>query len=216
MDLSKPASEVFEQWGKDHRAGEMEEEHWSRVRQAFTLIPKMSGNYLEIGVGNGYSIRHMATNQFTEGHCWGLDVASSMVNLSKKKMEDLQNVTIEHGNFLEWSFSSNEPFSLIFSMEVFYYFPEIRMGIDKAYSLLKPGGQLWVLVDYYEENNINHEWPKMLQTPMQLWSTEDYHNGFVSAGFSNVEQRQFVDTANEKTNPADLGTLCTFGTKPIE
>ena len=212
MDFSKTTGEVFEEWGSDHRANEMEEEHWSLVQQAFALIPKMSGNYLEIGVGNGYGIRHMATSQFSEGHCWGLDLASSMVTLSKKKTENLQNVTIEHGDFLEWDFSSNESFSLIFSMEVFYYFPKIQHGIDKAYSLLKPGGQLWVLVNYFKENEISHEWPSLLQTPMQLWSKQDYRDSFVNAGFSAVRQRQFVDP--QKTKSTDGSTLCTFGTKP--
>ncbi len=133
MNLSKKTSEVFEEWGSDHRANEMEEEHWSVVQQAFAWIPKMSGNYLEIGVGNGYGIRHMATNQFSEGHCLGLDLAASMVTLAQKKTENLQNVTIEQGNFLEWDFSSREPFSSIFSMEVFYYFPKIQDGIRQMH-----------------------------------------------------------------------------------
>ena len=212
MNLSKKTGEVFEEWGSDHRADGMEKEHWSVVQQAFAFIPKMSGNYLEIGVGNGYGIRHMATNQFSGGHCWGLDLAASMVALSKKKTDNLQNVTIEQGNFLERDFSSNEPFSLIFSMEVFYYFPKIQDGIDRAYSLLKPGGQLWVLVNYFEENEASHEWPRLLQTPMQLWSKKDYLDGFIKAGFSEVGQRQFDDSQKLKTG--DGNTLCSFGTKP--
>ena len=214
MGLSKTTSEVFEEWGSDHRANEMEQEHWPRVQQAFAVIPKMSGNYLEIGVGNGYGIRHVATNQFAEGHCWGLDLASSMVALSKKSTENLQNVSIADGNFLEWDSPSNELFSLIFSMEVFYYFPKIQHGIDKAYSLLKPGGQLWVLVNYFKENETSHEWPSLLQTPMQLWSKHDYLGGFVNAGFSGVGQRQFAET--KKKTSSDGSTLCTFGTKPRE
>jgi len=212
MDLSRTAREVFEEWGSDNRANKMEQGHWSFVQQAFALIPKMSGNYLEIGVGNGYGIRHMAANQFTDGHCWGLDLAASMVTLSKKRTENLQNVTIEHGNFMDWDFSSNELFSLIFSMEVFYYFPKIQHGLDKAFSLLKPGGQLWVLVNYFKENEISHGWSSLLQTPMQLWSKEDYLDGFVNAGFSEVGQRQFADS--QKDTSSDGNTLCTFGTKP--
>ena len=212
MDLSKSTSEVFEEWGSDNRANGMEQGHWPRVQQAFALIPKMSGNYLEIGVGNGYGIRHMATNQFSEGHCWGLDLASSMVALSKKRTENIQNITVEHGNFLEWVCPSSELFSLIFSMEVFYYFPKIQHGIDKAYSLLEPGGQLWVLVNYFKENEISHEWPCLLQTPMQLWSKQDYRDGFVNAGFSGVEQHQFTDS--QKKTSSDGSTLCIFGTRP--
>jgi len=212
MSLSKTASEVFEEWGSDHRADGMEQGHWPLVQQAFALIPKMSGNYLEIGVGNGYGISYMANNQFSEGDCLGMDLASSMVALSKKKTEHLKNVSIEQANFLEWKAPSDQMFSLIFSMEVFYYFPKIQVGIDKAYSLLKPGGQLWVMVDYFEEHKASHEWPALLQTPMQLWSKQEYQDAFVNAGFSGVEQHHF--SASREKDSSVAKTLCTLGTKP--
>jgi SAM-dependent methyltransferase len=216
MRRIKSPEEVFDEWGKDHHAGDMEVHHWPRVRQAFDLIPKMKGNYLEIGVGNGYGIGYMGTHQFSEGRCFGLDISTVMVSLARERNRDLPNVHIEHGDFLSWNFSKYEPFSVIFSMEVFYYFPEIGKGIDKAYSLLASGGQLWVAVNYYEENTVSHGWPDLLQTPMQLWSMQDYLDAFVRAGFSEVEQRQFMVSEGQTIDPDDPLTLCTWGCKESE
>ena len=214
MTFSKTSSEVFDTWAQDHRADSMATSHWPVVRQAFAMIPPTAGAYLEIGSGNGYGLRHMATHQFAQGACWGLDASAKMVELSRQRCRDLPNVYIERGDFLTWDFPQPD-FSLIFSMEVFYYFPDIQAGIEKAFALLKPGGQLWVMVDFYEENRPTHNWPQKLDTPMQRWSIEDYRNGFLRAGFTAVEQRQFVASEHEPSNSKDVGTLCTFGTKPF-
>ena len=209
MDPSKTATDVFEEWGRDARADRMASHHWPLVRQAFDLIPDMPGNYLEIGVGNGYGIRHMATHQFSGARCFGVDLAASMVALSRRNTGHLSNVFIEQGNFLEWSAPAGESFALIFSMEVFYYLPDIQTGIDHARSLLEPGGQLWVLVNYYTENTVSHDWPQRLRTPMRMWSMQDYRDGFHRAGFSGVKQAQIHDPRPEAI--VDGPALCTMG-----
>ncbi len=213
MTYSKTSSEVFDTWANDHRADSMATSHWPVVRQAFALIPPTSGDYLEIGCGNGYGLRHMATHQFAQGHCRGLDASLKMAELARQRCRDLPNVDIEHGDFLTWNFPRRD-LALIFSMEVFYYFPDVQAGLDKASALLKPGGQLWVMVDFYEENRHTHGWPQDLDTPMQRWSIEAYRQGFLRAGLEAVEQRQFFDPAHQPSAPAALGTLCTVGTKP--
>lgn len=209
----KSTRELFEAWGKDEHADGMASHHWRTVKQAFDLIPDSDGNYLEIGVGNGYGIEHMARHQFARGKCLGLDVAESMVNRSCEKTRDLDNVSIHQGDFLSWDFTPNDLFSLIFSMEVFYYFPDIQQGLDKAFSLLVPDGQLWVLVNFYQENPQSHDWPEQLDTPMTMWSSKNYVEGFEKAGFTGIQQRFFQDPVNDKDN--DGPTLATFGVKPV-
>ncbi len=214
MTYSKTSSDVFDTWAEDHRADSMASSHWPVVRQAFSLIPPTAGAYLEVGCGNGYGLQHMATHQFAQGECWGLDASSKMAALARQRCKDLPNVHIAHGDFLTWAFPRQD-FSLIFSMEVFYYFPDVQAGLDRAYAMLKPGGQLWVMVDFYEENGHTEGWPEKLDTPMQRWSMEAYRQGFARAGFEAVEQRQFVDPAHQPSAPDDQGTLCTMGVKPL-
>ncbi len=205
------AGSVFDEWSGDHRAPGMEKGHWPVVSRAFELVPEMPGNYLEIGVGNGYSLHHMATNRFRDGHCIGIDLAPGMVRLAGERVAHLPNVTVEQGDFMQWKAPAGMAFSLIFSMEVFYYFPSIQKGIEKAFSLLRPGGWLMVMVDFYRENPSSHEWPEQLGVPMQLWSMREYLEGMERAGLTGVSQRLF---SNESRVPSSEATLCTYGVKP--
>ncbi|MCG8608353.1 class I SAM-dependent methyltransferase [bacterium] len=209
----RSAQEVFDEWGQDHRGQGMQKYHWPRVKQAFDLIPNQTGNYLEIGTGTGYAIEYMAKHQFSKGHCYGLEISEQMVRNTKTKLNGIRNVTIEQGDFLQWDFDQDLKFALIFSMEVFYYFPDMLVGLKKAYSLLQPGGQLWVLVNYYHENSVSHGWPEMLNTPMQMWSKQDYRKGFAETGFGKVEQLQLTSTGGLEFKEKDAGTLCTYGTR---
>lgn len=215
MARQRTAQEVFQEWGQDHRAEDMEDGHWPTVRQAFALIADSPGDYLEVGVGSGYGLAHMADKQFAEGRCLGLDISTAMADRARTRTRGLTNVAVEEGDFLDWDPSDERRFTLIFSMEVFYYFSNIAKGLRHAFDLLTPGGQLWVLVNYYRENSISHDWPRQLDTPMQLWSMDDYRAGFESAGFETVRQRVFFKPPHKKRDVEDDGkTLCTYGTRP--
>lgn len=203
--LNRTAQSVFDDWARDHHAPGMERGHWPTVRLAFEQIPDSTGRYLEIGVGNGYGIAHMAKNQFREGFCHGLDISPEMAALTQARTAHMANVRIESGNFLEWE--TSERFDLIFSMEVFYYFPSIQAGIDKAASLLQKGGSLWLAVNHYQENPESHGWPQDLGTPMQLWSAAEYVGGFERAGLTAIRQERL------RATPGEPGTLLTAGVR---
>jgi ubiquinone/menaquinone biosynthesis C-methylase UbiE len=207
---TRTTREVFEEWGQTRRADDMADHHWGTVKQAFELISESSGNYLEIGVGNGYGIDYMATHQFAKGKCWGFDLAENMVQRARQRNRANPHVQIRQGDFLTVDLTPEAPFVLIFSMEVFYYFPDIQQGIDKAFSLLQPGGRLWVLVNFYQENPASHTWPEALNTPMTLWSRQDYRCAFEKAGFTEVDQHIFKDDSPNSDGP----TLATVGIKP--
>lgn len=213
MRYDKTAKDVFEAWGKDYHADGMETEHWPRVRQVFDLIAPSDGNYLEVGVGNGYGLAHMATHQFAKGRCLGIDVSESMVERARDRTRGLANVTVASGDFLEWDFTGMR-FDTIFSMEVFYYFDNINAGIDKAWSVLEPGGRLWVAVNFYEENADSANWPELLGTHMQRWSARDYSDGFETAGFVEVEQRMIAAPVPKGSKHGDAPTLLTSGARP--
>ena len=67
------------------------------------------------------------------------------------------------------------------------------------------------MVDFFTESLVTHSWPEEIQTPMCLWSQEQYRSGFVRAGFRDVQQHLFVDPDKKDRDPEDLGTLCTIG-----
>jgi ubiquinone/menaquinone biosynthesis C-methylase UbiE len=208
----KTVQQVFEAWGRDYHADGMEAEHWPRVATMFDLIPQSNGRYLEIGIGNGYGLAHMATNQFAEGRCMGMDLSESMVELARRRTTALPNVTVEAGDFLERDFADVR-FNTIFSMEVFYYFSDINRGIDKAFSMLKAGGTLWVAVNYYAEHSDSEDWPDRVGTPMQRWSQAEYVAGFKRAGFTDIKQK-LIDTPIPDNEHGHEPTLLTSGVRP--
>ncbi len=206
----KSAKELFNDWAKDHHAEGMEKEHWPAVRQAFEALPELTGNYLEIGVGNGYAINHMARTIFKDKRCIGLDISPEMVKRTEEKVAGLGHVKLFAGDFLTWQNPNQVKFGLIFSMEVFYYFKDIQKGIDKVFSLLDKDGIFLLLVNYYQENKSSHSWPEDVGTPMTLWSESDYKKGFKLAGFSEINTR-IIPSGETKLN--GTGTLCVYGKK---
>lgn len=213
MKYRKTAKEVFEAWAKDYHAEGMESAHWPRVRKIFDLIESSGGNYLEVGVGTGYGLAYMATHQFSEGYCLGIDLSVSMVERASEKLGGLTNTDVMVGDFLKKDFGDMR-FDIIFSMEVFYYFHDINAGLRRALSLLRPGGSLWVAVNFYAENEQSAGWPEQLGTPMQRWSRREYFEGFERAGFTKVEQRMIEVPLSESTDRNTAPTLLTLGSRP--
>lgn len=215
----KTAKETFEEWASDDRAQRMGEHHWGLIQQGFALLPRSDGPYLEIGVGNGYGLRHMAEHQHANTPCLGIDVSPKMVALAQQNLEhlarkstlDLAQVEIRCTDFMAQDFCPQLRFATIFSMEVFYYFEDIQRGIDKAVSLMAPDGRLMVMVDFYEENPVSHGWPDDLQTPMVRWSSQQYEDGFAAAGLVDVKQYRYIDSRNPDWDAEDQGSLCTVG-----
>ena len=210
--MQKPGS-FFDKWARDGMGEGMEEGHWPRVKQAFDLISPREGNFLDVGVGNGYVLKYAALNQFSNGRCLGIDISSEMVAVARDNLQGIENAEVRQGDFLSMDLSGWSPFSMIFSMEVFYYFSDIQAGINLASELLKPGGELWVLVDYYEENEYCHSWPEDLGIEMTMWSKADYLEGFQKAGFTDIRQMIFPETRPHRVAEGDLGTLCTKGVR---
>jgi len=205
---SNTARQLFNKWARNDHARGMERGHWNSVQQAFSHIPESSGNYLEIGFGNGYGIEFMAQNQYKNGSCYGIDISEEMQAVTKERCAGLSNVTVEAADFSTWQPPGDVRFSCIFSMEVFYYFDDIQKGIEKAFALLNPGGMLMVLVDFYAEHKESHTWPDDVDVPMTLWSEQEYRQGFLTAGFERVMQKRL--------NPEKgAGTLMTAGYRPL-
>lgn len=207
-ELNRNARDVFNEWALDYHAEGMEKGHWRSVSEAFSLIPASDGNYLEIGIGNGYGIRHMAGAQYRGGSCYGLDISENMVRAAAARTEGLQNVHLEAADFLQWQPPEHIRFSCIFSMEVFYYFTDVSAGIRKAAGLLAPEGKLMVLVNYHRQNPECHSWPAELGTPMVLWGADDYRAAFAAAGLTGIEHCYLPDGGDQR------GTLCTTGLRP--
>lgn len=200
---------LFDEWAIEDGAVDMAREHWARVEPVLSALEPSTGRYLEIGPGNGYALEYMARSKFASGHCLAVELSQEMARMCATRVSDLDNVEIVVESFLNWRPPAGRHFDLIFSMEVFYYFENIAAAIEKAASLLAPGGELIVMVDYYEESHESQDWAQELGVKLTRWPQARYLDAFKAAGLQAVTQEVKSGGVHEHGL-----TLCTRGKRP--
>lgn len=203
---------VFDAWARAGRAEGMERGHGPVARRAFEkLALTRYGWYLDIGCGNGYTVRWAAAAA-PAGRAFGLDVSPEMVRLARELSGDLPNVEFREGAFPRTDLPAGR-FEAIFSMEVLYYLPDLDAALAGVLRLLAPGGRFACVVDYFGENAESHSWPDDLGVPMHLLDSAGWRDAFARAGFHGIEQERVRLTADEATADwkVSVGSLLTFG-----
>ena len=206
---------VFDDWAQNGRADGMERGHTPVARRAFERLELAAGQrYLDIGCGNGYTVRWAAAvDPSVDAN--GLDLAPEMIDLAARKTE------AANARFVVGAFPSPDlvgPFDAVFSMEVFYYLPDIDAALAAVYEALAPGGRLVSTIDFYRENRASHSWPEDTGAPMTLWSEVQWREAFERAGFRDVEQARLTQifdptSGAERSWIHDVGSLMTLGTR---
>jgi ubiquinone/menaquinone biosynthesis C-methylase UbiE len=196
---SERVGKIFDDWAAAGKAEGMEERHTPTARRAFEQLAIVPGQaYLDIGCGNGYSVR-WAADVDPSIRAVGLDVSPRMIERAK-----VASANVPNASFLLGAFPSDQldegSFDAIFSMEVFYYLEDIDAGFAAARRLLRPSGRFACAVDRYVENKDSHSWADDLGVPMHLLSMAEWKDRFAQAGFTQVDQ--------ELAHP----TLITYGT----
>jgi SAM-dependent methyltransferase len=117
----------------------------------------------------------------------------------------------------------------VISVESAYYWPDPLRGLRDIFRVMREGGSLWVLINYYRENPHTHQWRDNLTVPVQLLSAEEWEDKFRAAGFTDVRHEQIPDPtpapetytgrwfrdAEQLREFRRLGGLLIHGTKPI-
>lgn len=204
-------AEIFDEWARNGRADGMERGHAPAARMAFDRLrlgPESC--FLDIGCGNGYAARWAAAAS-PRGQAVGLDLSSEMIDHARLLSAGLSNVEFLTGSFPDIELPRG-PFDAIFSMEVFYYLPDLDAALRRARDLLRPGGSFACVVDYYGENTASHSWPGDLGVGMTLLDSAGWADAFRRAGIAVSEQRRLripkeLATAAWKTTEGSLLTL---------
>lgn len=200
---------LFDEWAIEDGAVDMAREHWARVEPVLSALAQSEGWYLEIGPGNGYALEYMARSKFANGRVQAVELSQEMANISAARVQDLGNISIDVESFLSWRAPEGVKFDLIFSMEVFYYFQDVSAAITRAAGLLAPGGELIVMVDYYEESEASRDWADELNVKLTRWPQSRYLEAFQAAGLQGVTQEIKSGGVHEHGL-----TLCTRGRNP--
>ena len=91
-------SEVFDRWASNGRADGMEAGHLPMARPAFEKLELTAGQrYLDIGCGNGYTVRWAAAIEDVDAI--GIDVSESMIKLARERSTHLANTRFIHAPF---------------------------------------------------------------------------------------------------------------------
>ena len=204
---------VFDDWARRGRAEGMEHSHGPVARRAFEQLDlRPDGWYLDIGCGNGYTVR-WAAKTASAGHAVGIDVAPEMIRRARELSADLPNAEFNLVTFPDHQLPRGR-FDAIFSMEVLYYLPSLSAALEEIVRLLKPGGRFACVVDYYQENEASHSWPEDVGVAMRLLSAAEWRAAFEAAGLRVIEQTQITvpaDQAGEEWETT-VGSLLTVGT----
>jgi SAM-dependent methyltransferase len=191
---------------------------------------RRDARFLDIGCGNGYVVR-WAADAAPDGLAMGIDVAPAMIALARAHSAGYRNVrfavaTFGMGRDPAAPASSAAPFDAVFSMEVFYYLPDLGAALRETLGLLTPGGRFACAVDYYGENTASHSWPADLGVGMTLLDQAGWRAAFERAGFAHVRQERIRQPTPETAALEAAvhasgsswkvihGTLLTLGQRP--
>lgn len=208
--------DLFDRWAKKGDDKRAEKEHFFAVKHVLDSLKwNSSDSYLDIGCGNGYTLRYVA-KFLREGHLTGLDFSESMIANAKRDSGFLINAKFINDDFTKWD-PKESKFDKIFSMEAFYYFENVSAAIKKVFDMLRVGGTFACVVDYYSENEASAEWPLpgKCNVSMQRHSMDEWKHFFIAAGFEDVEQFQikYPEQFAKERWQVDVGSLATIGNR---
>src|SRR5262249_43077763 len=140
--------DTFDRWADEGRDAELEREHVDVVTQVIAAMQLRPGErVLDLGCGNGWATRLLA-HASPGVRAIGRDESPKMI----ERAEALHSLRIraryEVGRFEELGFK-DASFDRVFSMEALYYAADLGAAVRECFRVLKPGGSIEVLVDYY-------------------------------------------------------------------
>jgi len=209
---------IFDDWSANGRAEGMEAGHATMAQDAFRKLGLSAGQtYLDIGCGNGYSVR-WAAGLDESIQAVGLDVSEGMVERARSLSKDFPNARFIHAPF-PLPILKAKAFDAILSIEAFYYFRDLPWALMSTARLLKPGGLFACAIDFYTENEASHQWGDDLGIELNLMSAQEWQDTMTQVGFEIIEQRT-VKAPSVPGQPDDWpqtqGSLLTLARRPVE
>jgi len=104
-------------------------------RDVVALLPRLSGDVLELCVGSGMLTEHVAPGYRTY---IGLDLSGTLLATLRRKMPDL---TLVQGNAEDLCFR-DASFDVVFVFAGFHHLPHYAQAIAQASRVLRPNGAL--------------------------------------------------------------------------
>lgn len=202
--------EEFDSWAAAGKDQGMEERHWNTAKHALARMPvEPTDTVLDLGCGSGYAAR--ALRELADAkEAYGIDASPAMIRNARSYTDD-PAVAFLVGSFDALPFPDNS-IDHIFSMEAFYYAPDVDAALRELNRVLTPGGTFYCAVNYYEENVHTHHWAETVSVSMARLSAQEYRSAFREAGFAVAAQDNIPDQETE-IPPADAFPTEEFDTR---
>lgn len=192
----------FDEWADAGRDASMESGHQDVVEQVVAQLGIGPGQQiLDLGCGNGWATRLLAKSAAGSGAV-GVDASPKMI----KRAEELHSFTIraryEVANFDALDFKDGH-FDRAFSVEALYYAPDLGAALGEVHRVLKSGGRLDTVMDFYAGRPGVDGWPAGMGLDMQNLDEAGWTAALESAGFGEVRCQRVVD----RRGPGDEGSF---------
>ena len=184
--------EEFNRWAAEGRGEHMEEDHLPitlPVLDRMALAP--DDNVLDVGCGAGWLARLLA-ERVPEGRVVGVDVSDEMIRRARRRLADAENAMFVVGAADEIPWDANF-FTHAISIESAYYWPDPPRGLQEIARVLREGGSVWILINYFRDNPHCHQWGPIFKTPAHLHSAEEWRAMLQDAGFIHVAHEFIPD-----------------------
>jgi ubiquinone/menaquinone biosynthesis C-methylase UbiE len=197
----------FNQWAQQGRGEEMEGHHRSIAQQTIDRMALKRGErVLDLSCGAGWATRLLANAVAGgDGMAAGLDISEEMIARARGSSREVDNVlfTIGRADEIPWR---DEYFDRVLSVESFYYYPDQEAVLRELYRVLRPGGELFILINLYKENPHSLGCVEHIKVPVHVRSEKEYLAMLSEQGFADATITHIPDLteASGKYNGAWL------------
>jgi arsenite methyltransferase len=186
-------ADEFDRWASEGRGEELEREHSTIADTVISRMPlRAHSTVLDLSCGTGWAARRIAARAH-HGKVWGVDVAPSMVERARRAPNNPVNVDFEVARADRLPFAP-DTFDAIFSLEAFYYYPDIPAALAECRRVLKPSGELDIVINLFWENELSRRWPELLNVPVVMLKAADWVALCSAVGFSASFEERVPDS----------------------